>query len=156
MDGNRFDDMTRRVAEVASRRAVVKTVVAGLLGGALAGRSLGQAEAACRKYGRSCDETNRCCNGAICVDGACDCDTRVTIACQKSGGGTTCVEPCPPGQVLGSDCRCLCKTTLRRPRNGTCGDNGGGPNCSDVGDPCLDTSDCCNPFVCNTRLRQCV
>jgi hypothetical protein len=141
MDGNRFDEFTRLVAKVTSRRAVVKTIVAGIFGGGVAGQLQG-ADAACVKFGRSCTSSQKCCNGGACVNGRCACGTG-TIACQKSGRGTTCVAPCPVGQKLGADCRCLCRNTGRPPVEGICGCAGEGevPNAS--------FPECCEGLVLN-------
>lgn len=55
MDEQRFDDLTRHVANVLSRRRVLRGALGGLVGIALAGLGLEQAEAACdRECKRRC------------------------------------------------------------------------------------------------------
>src|SRR5437763_17176852 len=68
MDSQRFDDLARALASGASRRSVLKGLVATVAGGALsaiAGRetpSVG-AQSTCRTLGESCKNDSSCCTG---------------------------------------------------------------------------------------------
>jgi hypothetical protein len=82
MDGNRFDSLTRRLAETPSRRQFLSA----LAGGAVAGL-LGQPVAAdgCKRNGKACKKNGQCCSGN-CVGGT---------GGSTSGSGGTC-KPKPP------------------------------------------------------------
>jgi hypothetical protein len=110
MDGSRFDELTRSLVCSTSRRGLVKGSVAGLLGVALTRLGRGDVSAACKRVGRRCSGDN-CCEGAVCVDGRCQCEAGLTVC--NGSRGAVCVAACPFGQVLGSDCRCLCAATGR-------------------------------------------
>jgi hypothetical protein len=146
MDGNRFDDLTKALAAGASRRGVLRGLAAAAAGAGLTLLGRRGAEAACRNFSRPCEEGDRCCRGAVCRGGACTCPPD-KLTCQSMSSGTRCVDPCPIGQVLGADCRCLCVTTLHRPVKGKC-------PCSEDDAECRRADECCSGF-CNTDQGVC-
>jgi len=129
MDGERFDALTRALAERSSRRSVVRAL-AGVALGAAAGL-LGRGAAADddddddddrHGPGRSCRKNKDCVAGARCQAGA---DSRKVCTC--TGGRIPCKGRClPPG-------RC-------------CND----ADCPDDGDPCT-TSACGKKNTCRSK-----
>ena len=117
MDGQRFDELARRLATGASRRAVLKKVAAGAVGGLLAGARVrapgveASADKAKTKKGCPPDAV-----GPTCSD-----DFR------KRCCGGKCVKPCADG-VVDEDCSCF----------GTCCP--AGETCSFDDDTCYCTS----------------
>src|SRR5499427_2828900 len=75
---NRFDELTKSLAQSVTRRAALKKFGAGLAGMALACFGLAnKAEAGgggCGHYGNGCKSHADCCSG-ICVNGHCGCST---------------------------------------------------------------------------------
>jgi hypothetical protein len=130
MDPQRFDDLTRTVAGGVSRRRLLAGAAAAL-GGALNRRP---AAAACAAYGRPCAADGSCCNGSTCQGGVCRCPARAAVC--NTASGPACVA-CPPGQILGAGCRCLCKTTGQPPVGGVCPCPNGQTAC---GGACVDTA----------------
>ena len=62
MDGSRFDDLTRFMAETPSRRTVVKAMVGAIAGGlASVGNALGAPR--CKRVNQACQTTADCCPG---------------------------------------------------------------------------------------------
>jgi len=84
VDNRQFDQWTRKLSALGSRRAVTKTLAAGILG-ALVGHIGGESAAAkCVKPGKRCDKRNpkqsKCCGGATCRGKKCRCPTG-RVAC---------------------------------------------------------------------------
>lgn len=129
MDGERFDDLTRACASVASRRRLLTTMASSVL--ATLGFLLpsASASAACRAHGKPCDKGRQCCSktcsrrgkgicprgkvtcgtkrccakGQGCVDGECkECTPGNTRACYTGPDGTADVGVCKGGT---STCR---------------------------------------------------
>lgn len=74
MDHRRFDALARGVAAAeTSRRATLRLLVGGLVGGATAVVGRQEAAAVCRQPGQSCDPANPCCAGVRCGGGRCAC-----------------------------------------------------------------------------------
>lgn len=66
--------MTRAIT--TSRRGTVKTLLGGVLGTLLAGRT--QEALACKNFGRTCDRDNDCCAGMKCQNDECTCENGFT------------------------------------------------------------------------------
>ena len=129
MDAQRFDQLTRRLATAASRRAVLRGAAASVIGGllALAGASPARAASDKDKPKKDCVLTGnglRCDNGKVCCNGRC-------------------VKPCADG-VVAEDCDCF---GLCCPSGETCSFADGTCYCTSVGQfgasPCGAT--CCVP-----------
>ena len=74
MDDVRFDALTRAIARIGSRRAVLR-VLGGAAGASLlAGLGESGASAKCKNHGRKCDKHSDCCDGR-CKRGRCGCGT---------------------------------------------------------------------------------
>lgn len=73
MDGQRFDDLTRAFASVASRRRLLTRLTGGALAalGALLGTE--SASAACRAHGKPCSKGRQCCSKSCSRRGKCSC-----------------------------------------------------------------------------------
>jgi hypothetical protein len=75
---NKFDELTKSLAQSVTRRAAFKKFGIGLAGMALAAFGLAsKAEAGgggCGHYGSGCKSPADCCSG-ICVNGKCGCRT---------------------------------------------------------------------------------
>ena len=66
---NKFDELTKNLAQSVTRRAALKKFGVGLAGMALACFGLaGKAYAGCRPGGSVCTNNNQCCSG-ICYKG---------------------------------------------------------------------------------------
>lgn len=199
MDGKRFDDLTRRLGNPASRRQMLRAVIggaAGALGGALVGRPGATAAppncASGVRCGKECCALGASCIGSgrnrrcACPDGQAVCadtNTCVSTVCTRAGevydpfycecvcpcaaeccpaggscsggpissGGTICI--CNgPGGIVGSCSSCTpsgspppAGTACTSERVGACcsGRCVDGNCCSDDGDLCQTTSDCC-------------
>ena len=161
MDGNRFDELSRRLATGVSRRAALKGAAAGLLG-ALGLRTAAGAQVSQAQCG------NRTCKNdpAVCNDGC--------VCCVYPNGNSRCRPPgtcspgtavCPPGEVADSILGCVvagpcaglddgasCGTGLVCSRgtcvgNGVCGTGSenttgcGGPECNLGLSGCLTTNE---------------
>src|SRR5262245_53492384 len=79
MDGNRFDDLTKKWTATYTRRTTLKALAGGVLAGALT-RFRGSGVAAkppvgtCQpKPGGKCSDTIPCCDGGDCDFGKCPC-----------------------------------------------------------------------------------
>ncbi len=112
VDGSHFDDLTRRFAEGASRRAFLASVLGGL-----AGLTRARANAQTRKpNGAACTRATDCAS-LKCVDGVC-CNTACTGQCESCASGV-----CAPvsGAPVGSrpacpgsgPCRATCDGVTR-------------------------------------------
>jgi hypothetical protein len=101
MDGQRFDEITKALATGASRRQILRGVVAGLVGALASGLSREHAAAArrCKGAGGKCTADRDCCQDdpARCADGKCCPKPRY---CASTG---TC---CPPGLKCCGDGEC--------------------------------------------------
>ena len=127
MDGHRFDHLARAVVGASSRRAVVRLLAGGALGGLLSAGDRRAVAAACRLAGQRCNETHRCCAGARCAaNGRCTCKVGQNFfACD--GPGTRCVNiatsekhcggcgnpPCGEGEICRTGgCVAMCEDGL--------------------------------------------
>jgi hypothetical protein len=81
VDADRFDDLTRGFARSASRRAVLRGIVASLAAGLTGVRSRdAQAQTARRPAGAPCTR-NAECGSRFCADGVC-CDAPCAGQCE--------------------------------------------------------------------------
>jgi hypothetical protein len=120
MDGERFDQLTRRLVRRADRRAFVAGLVGAVAGGLF---GVGDAGAAvCRMPGDSCREGANCCSG-VCGP-------------KETGGRHRCLCQSP------ADC-----PAPRRCRAATCEDGVCGTRIT-AGDPCDDGNACTTDDVC--------
>ena len=81
MDGDRFDDLSRRLAVGLSRRKAVKGAVAGALG-ALGLRTVADAQVVTQSY----------CGNVVCVGNACVCKPGC-VCCSYANGNSRCRPP---------------------------------------------------------------
>ncbi len=67
---NKFDELTRRLAQSVTRRQALKKFSVGLLGTALACFGLAATANArhCRPYGAKCSHASQCCSGLCWAD----------------------------------------------------------------------------------------
>ena len=72
MDDARFDAVTRAVARLGSRRAVLRFLGGTAGASLLAGLGQSEASAKCKNHGRKCDKNRDCCDGR-CKRGRCRC-----------------------------------------------------------------------------------
>lgn len=182
MDGQRFDDLTRRLAGTTSRRQMLKGLAGGL--GAAIAATLGQPAAAQRcENPKSCSPTVACCPGSQCIDGVCqnrkppkgDCKNSAACGPGESCCGGTCVSldtvancgscgnacAAPPNATascVGGQCQfsCIAGFTLC---NGTCIDTQTDViNCGSCGNACGTGRVCsggqciCDPTITCTGL----
>lgn len=168
MDQDRFDDLARTVAGSGTRRAMLRRLAGGALGALVAGLGLSEATAQeqteashrCRNVGGRCEQGDRCCAGAVCRGGRCDCRggrkrcgnrcIRDTACC--TGGRTGCAtnQTCINGACVSTICRpnCTDKQCGADGCGGSCGTCAVGRACSADG-RCLPT---CRP---SCGRRQC-
>ena len=129
MDGSRFDTLTRSLTRLGSRRAVVRTLVAGSFG--LLGLT-GTAKAAkqCRPEGHPCEGNQRdsCCSGLVCM-------------ASGPGNAERCTS-CPPGSVI-FEGACCTPTTCP---SGVCG--------SGISNECGGTIPCSCPIGRSARSAR--
>ncbi len=155
MDDRRFDDLTRRMAAVPTRRQVLGGI-AGTLAGLIGLRPNPRSADAkpkdddkddkkgCKKTGKNCKRDDQCCNGLVCEADACTPGCRINgafIAPAASPPGKPCVVCIPAISI-------------------TTGTNNDGAACDD-GNACTQTDICqggvclgSNPVVC-TALDAC-
>ena len=125
MDGLRIDDVSRALARGASRRAVIKGLVAGIAA-AVGVRSLppeAAAAATCTSPGplNYCNSDADCCGASLCRGGVCTCPAGQKI-CQ--GGCIASTATCGPTQCPAGfrSCGGICKDVSRDVNNcGACG-----------------------------------
>ena len=91
MDDRKFDELTRSLAGVASRRSVLKALSGGALAAAGTLLGVGKAAAACRPANAICRKNEDCCS----------------TTCLPAGAGRSRCAACPTGATL---CDGACKT----------------------------------------------
>jgi hypothetical protein len=102
MDGKRFEELSRQVAEAGSRRAAVRVVAASLLAPAL---TLGRREEAaagipifnCKPPGKRCDKDKKCCSGN-CRKRVCSCSKKGRPCWAPLEGALCCSQRCRNGK----------------------------------------------------------
>jgi hypothetical protein len=133
MDGSRFDQIARALADVQDRRSLLRKVAGAASAALVAAVGLnesGEAASICRTGGAICRKNQECCSGTCGPTDAtgrqrCTCTTQQLQACQSSGGVLQ-----PPGTVL-----CCAGTCL--PNNVS--------NCGSCGTSCAANESCCKP-----------
>jgi hypothetical protein len=135
MDSNKFDEITRSLANGVSRRKMLKGLLAGAAGVVGLSRAATlEAASTCRNLGDACKSTASCCSGAglFCQDvgatGAkrCECDTsagfincsgtcvKASVCCtapEVACNGRCVDSTCPAGQSFNQGtCSCGCPT----------------------------------------------
>lgn len=142
MDEARFDDLTRSLAEIASRRWIVRRLASVALGAVLAGLGLeaaaAQEAARCHKLGKKCERGDKCCAGK-CKHSKCRC----------TGGMKPCKGACIPDYECCDDGNCQADETCFKGscvcRGGTCGGV-----CCPAGEACVGGS--CGSCPAGTQL----
>jgi hypothetical protein len=83
---NKFDELTKAMAQSVTRRAALKKFGVGLVGMALACCGItGKAQAhKCVKYGDPCSTNGDCCSGYCGSDGTCWCVSSSDCIIQKN------------------------------------------------------------------------
>jgi hypothetical protein len=136
MDASRLDALAKALAGTGSRRAALRLLAGGLLGGLLAGRAPAGVRAACTAHGDPCKRNGQCCS-SFCDRHHCRCP-QGTISCDATaccGSGTSCVS---------GSCQADCQAVDRQQ---TCGDLGCGQktnNCNQA----VDCGDCGSEASC--------
>lgn len=181
MDQERFDSLTRKLAEGHSRRSLLRGIGAGLLAGlgwggvsATPKEGKGPKPGRCGMAGQPCKWNRQCCEmaGLVCYDGACSClpgEQLINGACVPATDpceGVTCEDnnSCTDSTCINGDCvhtPVAGRTCQREPNaTGVCDATGAcGPCTSD--DECPDTWVCgggyCSAPVCDCgELPTCV
>lgn len=119
MDIDRFDDLTRLLGSLSSRRATLHTLVAGALAGAVALQDRGKA-AACEPPGGRCTRTSQCCAGKCKKKGG------KKGRCAAGGGCPAGQQPCDGGCIPLDQCCGGC------PQGQTCCSFAAGGQCLDL------------------------
>lgn len=134
MDGNRFDEFTKALANLRSRRAVLRKL--GLVTGAAVVTAIGLDEsgvaaATCRPGGSVCRKHGDCCSGT--------CKPKDATGRKYCAAAAACTEPddtacCPSCQVspICCDGNCVGNNEL---------------NCGACGNTCAAGETCCPPFL---------
>ena len=141
MDGQRFDELTRSLAAVASRRRLLTTITSGALAtlGTLLANDSGRAEHGCRHAGRACRRDGQCCSG--------DCLGNNTCRCARASQCPQPTNPCKKAVCTGTG-RCtfgnkangvICPDGICC--GGNCVDHSTNPNnCGECGHVCQFTN----------------
>ncbi len=109
MDSKRFDEITKQLAASADRRAVLKRLAGGALGGLFGLRAL--EAGATHKPGHHCTPSDQhsCPEGYTCVNKEC---VKDKPPCSGSGKGCDKTHPCCEGYYCSDKgyCKPVCKT----------------------------------------------
>lgn len=139
MDGNRFDDLTRRLARPRSRRHLLTTLAGSVFGAAAAGAVGGEAAA-----GRLRSIGNSCARNSDCASGLCAQESRTRKICHCASAGDC---PAPAASDVCHQAACLA--------NGSCGIAvATGAPCDD-GNPCTVNDVCQADGVCAGSPKNC-
>ena len=91
---NKFDELTKQMAQAVTRRAALKKFGVGLAGMALACFSLAnktEADPGCGKYKQHCATWSECCSG-VCYNGLCGCTSDKECHRYESCNGGQCIQ----------------------------------------------------------------
>src|SRR5688572_16782711 len=140
MDQQRFDDLTRKLSRLPSRRAFLKAV-AGAATAALAGRTAAEAQPDKKLWKQKCKTHSDCPAGAACVNNHCACPPGTTL-CHADSIFAGCVDlqtdhdncgACGIGCSINMECidgACRCPEPLDDCGEGGCTDIASDPlNC---------------------------
>ena len=102
MDPRRFEDLSRKVAGAATRRAALKILAAGLVAPVLLGPRGEEAAAGipivnCKPPGKHCDKDKKCCSGS-CKKGICLCAKKGHQCWAPLEGALCCSQRCSQGR----------------------------------------------------------
>ncbi|MCC7021262.1 MAG: hypothetical protein IT338_00460 [Thermomicrobiales bacterium] len=103
MDARRFEELTRRVGEAATRRGAVRALVAALAAPVVLGmRGVEEAEAGvpivhCKLPGKRCSKNRKCCSGK-CRRGICWCNKKGRPCWEPLEGKLCCSQRCKNGK----------------------------------------------------------
>ena len=149
MDGHGFDQLTKRLALLTTRRTGFRVLLAGAGVAGLLGLEADDVAAACAGPGKRCKNGRPCCS-KICVRGR-------KNKSKKGKGRTKGRCDCSFPQEACNTANDCCFSTS------TCGDNDCDPDnrcCEGAGAACIDPCDCCLGFTClfgaGQELGQCV
>lgn len=148
MDGDRFDDLTKRLTTATSRRHALRTIGGGLLAGVFSFAARGRAGAdVCRGLDEDCSSVV-CCTGLYC-----DVETQTCAAC--SSGLTACGGACTNTDTDVANCG-TCGNACPLPAHASAICVGGkcGMACHDgfrrCGESCIPADACCDDGDCAT------
>jgi LPXTG-motif cell wall-anchored protein len=144
MDSQQFDELTRRLAQGASRRRVLKGLVAGLAGGGALAVANRETLAQCLEDGEECSSPTQCCGGA-CIEGLCS-------GCETHDDCPDDLLCCGPGDPLGvcRDVECCIDNPDPNetcPEGTSCFEGQCDPLC--VEEECDEGTCCCNDQTCS-------
>lgn len=150
LDATRFDELTRSLVRPGSRRRLLTSLAAGVLG--LVG--LGDAAArTCAAYGTICREHADCCSHLCGGRGRLKCQCRSIADCPTTG------DQCLRTTCDNGTCTVVPRTNEQCDDGNPCTVN---THCTDrgrcVGDPkpCSDQSDACNVGTCDPVTGHCI
>jgi hypothetical protein len=155
MEADRFDALTKRLAAGgASRRAVLKRLAGGALGGWLGRRGPGAGAAPpCFGAGHPCTRHQQCCSGACAAPGpgaAPRCVAPTTTTTTTAPPTTTTTTTPPP--CVGANQNCATASDTCCDALYVCGNNFCGQSlgcCGTAGASCIVDCDCCGAFFCH-------
>lgn len=135
MDADRFDALTRFLANRPSRRQVLRGLAGGLTAGLLS-RQAGAAD--CKAAGKPCSKGDQCCSGL--------CAPPPTGQTSVAHSGSVC---CDTGQVIDPSGACCIPDPTSATCTGVCG-----PQTNNCGQS-VDCGPCCTPKTCADAPSQC-
>ncbi len=129
---DRFDELTKTLAQSTSRRQALKVLGGSLAGGLLAALGVGTADAEeCKRDGKACKKGTQCCSG-VCQNGQC------VTPCTTDGGTCSGNSDCCSGNCSNGQCCPSGRTNC----NGQCVDTDGDEsNCGTCGNVCPEPPD---------------
>ena len=147
MTDKRFDDLTRSLATLTTRRTILKGVVASALGGAVLRwrtdahdvEARARVKMACARLGQACDSAPHAPGNLVCCPHlACDADL-------------TCCKPTNESCADDGDC---CAGDVCRPNPRGIGDRCLPPG--DLGAECVEDDDCAGSLICAESTGACL
>jgi hypothetical protein len=117
MESKRFDDLSKAIATVASRRKILRGVVAGVAAAAAGAVGLSTAEAGSRGPGQICRKTGDCQPGLTCEPAGYGRSRCSCFAGTSPCGNTCCTTYCSPDLVcydnqVDAECYAMCVSEL--------------------------------------------
>lgn len=149
MDAHRFDTIAKRLGNGATtRRGALRLLTGGLLAAGISRLGLEEAAAGCVHLGKKCGKGDKCCGGAHCRGGRCQCAATqkrcgarcvaASICCTDGHTGCVSSETCDQGTCRAGGGNCTPDCT-----NKQCGGDGCGGSCGQCG-----TGDTCSGGSC--------